>query len=157
MRDPQLLLRSIKYTRPDALGSTPGHPFDLALLEDFDQLPLASPISFLVGDNGCGKSTLLNGIAANAALPTIGTARAEQKASAKQTAGAKQIEGAQLASQLTLVKSRPLRHGCYFRADQVALFVQGIERAMAQHSGICLLYTSPSPRDQRGSRMPSSA
>ena len=25
------------------------------------------------------------------------------------------------------------------------------------HRGICLLYTSPSPRDQRGSRMPSSA
>ena len=25
------------------------------------------------------------------------------------------------------------------------------------HSRICLLYTSPSPRDQRGSRMPSSA
>ena len=27
----------------------------------------------------------------------------------------------------------------------------------AQESWICLLYTSPSPRDQRGSRMPSSA
>ena len=26
-----------------------------------------------------------------------------------------------------------------------------------ERSGICLLYTSPSPRDQRGSRMPSSA
>ena len=25
------------------------------------------------------------------------------------------------------------------------------------NAGICLLYTSPSPRDQRGSRMPSSA
>ena len=25
------------------------------------------------------------------------------------------------------------------------------------HLGVCLLYTSPSPRDQRGSRMPSSA
>ena len=25
------------------------------------------------------------------------------------------------------------------------------------HGGACLLYTSPSPRDQRGSRMPSSA
>ena len=24
-------------------------------------------------------------------------------------------------------------------------------------NGVCLLYTSPSPRDQRGSRMPSSA
>ena len=28
---------------------------------------------------------------------------------------------------------------------------------MADQSGFCLLYTSPSPRDQRGSRMPSSA
>ena len=27
----------------------------------------------------------------------------------------------------------------------------------AYHLGACLLYTSPSPRDQRGSRMPSSA
>ena len=26
-----------------------------------------------------------------------------------------------------------------------------------QHHMVCLLYTSPSPRDQRGSRMPSSA
>ena len=26
-----------------------------------------------------------------------------------------------------------------------------------EHAEICLLYTSPSPRDQRGSRMPSSA
>ena len=28
---------------------------------------------------------------------------------------------------------------------------------MAANDWICLLYTSPSPRDQRGSRMPSSA
>ena len=31
-----------------------------------------------------------------------------------------------------------------------------VSQAVAQHM-ICLLYTSPSPRDQRGSRMPSSA
>jgi len=30
-------------------------------------------------------------------------------------------------------------------------------RTLAEQSGNCLLYTSPSPRDQRGSRMPSSA
>ena len=29
--------------------------------------------------------------------------------------------------------------------------------ALIGPSGCCLLYTSPSPRDQRGSRMPSSA
>ena len=28
---------------------------------------------------------------------------------------------------------------------------------IAKMDGFCLLYTSPSPRDQRGSRMPSSA
>ena len=38
----------------------------------------------------------------------------------------------------------------------------GAQDALAEHPGtapgeICLLYTSPSPRDQRGSRMPSSA
>ena len=39
------------------------------------------------------------------------------------------------------------------------LNVFGIERIFAQiEQGMdCLLYTSPSPRDQRGSRMPSSA
>ena len=31
------------------------------------------------------------------------------------------------------------------------------ERAAAERAEACLLYTSPSPRDQRGSRMPSSA
>ena len=36
--------------------------------------------------------------------------------------------------------------------DDVAVEIGG-----TSVSGICLLYTSPSPRDQRGSRMPSSA
>ena len=35
------------------------------------------------------------------------------------------------------------------RSDQTMQAIQGIQD--------CLLYTSPSPRDQRGSRMPSSA
>ena len=35
--------------------------------------------------------------------------------------------------------------------------VHGPRRAKGVHYYDCLLYTSPSPRDQRGSRMPSSA
>ena len=35
--------------------------------------------------------------------------------------------------------------------------VEEFEAAFAAATGSCLLYTSPSPRDQRGSRMPSSA
>ena len=38
----------------------------------------------------------------------------------------------------------------------VDVVVQKEDSLLAQW-GICLLYTSPSPRDQRGSRMPSSA
>ena len=38
-----------------------------------------------------------------------------------------------------------------------ANLVPGHPIAGSEQSGFCLLYTSPSPRDQRGSRMPSSA
>ena len=34
---------------------------------------------------------------------------------------------------------------------------QTFSGALLRQGGTCLLYTSPSPRDQRGSRMPSSA
>ena len=33
----------------------------------------------------------------------------------------------------------------------------GLDPDLDRHLNTCLLYTSPSPRDQRGSRMPSSA
>ena len=45
-------------------------------------------------------------------------------------------------------------------ADDVKIGDGTVLRAHAyvdEHTTICLLYTSPSPRDQRGSRMPSSA
>ena len=45
-------------------------------------------------------------------------------------------------------------HGAPIRADQEDVF--GLYVAV-HHADGCLLYTSPSPRDQRGSRMPSSA
>ena len=35
--------------------------------------------------------------------------------------------------------------------------VRGAFGQFGEDAGFCLLYTSPSPRDQRGSRMPSSA
>ena len=43
---------------------------------------------------------------------------------------------------------------------KIEVFIRGILVEMVVDSGAstnCLLYTSPSPRDQRGSRMPSSA
>ena len=40
--------------------------------------------------------------------------------------------------------------------DQV-FFAHDLTFQLIEELGFCLLYTSPSPRDQRGSRMPSSA
>ena len=42
----------------------------------------------------------------------------------------------------------PLISGIAFQRDEAKVTIRGLP---------CLLYTSPSPRDQRGSRMPSSA
>ena len=47
--------------------------------------------------------------------------------------------------------------GEYFKYTFVALVAERGVNALIGYAGICLLYTSPSPRDQRGSRMPSSA
>ena len=41
--------------------------------------------------------------------------------------------------------------------DAWVVNVVAIQRGTENPNNICLLYTSPSPRDQRGSRMPSSA
>ena len=47
------------------------------------------------------------------------------------------------------------------RQTRIRIATQGVVRLLVNRTNLhiyaCLLYTSPSPRDQRGSRMPSSA
>ena len=45
----------------------------------------------------------------------------------------------------------------YIGLEDPAKALDAIDRSLAVDAPTCLLYTSPSPRDQRGSRMPSSA
>ena len=40
---------------------------------------------------------------------------------------------------------------------QLAMYASGLEKRLLEASKVCLLYTSPSPRDRTRSRMPSSA
>ena len=44
-----------------------------------------------------------------------------------------------------------------YRHIAYEVFMGDVPGRLSRLDGICLLYTSPSPRDQRGSRMPSSA
>ena len=68
----------------------------------------------------------------------------------------------------SLVDVRPVKDSAYLENRDLELKVIKIDkvrnnvvvsrRAVVENElGACLLYTSPSPRDQRGSRMPSSA
>ena len=67
---------------------------------------------------------------------------------------------------LILSSRQAARHGIIWDGAQAAaaqeIFVDNLENVINREVSLeddiaCLLYTSPSPRDQRGSRMPSSA
>ena len=45
----------------------------------------------------------------------------------------------------------------FAQSNHEGALIDLIHEARGQHAGICLLYTSPSPRDRQKSRMPSSA
>ena len=71
-----------------------------------------------------------------------------------------------LKPQAQAVKARPRRYdtvktgwlaSCIVALGAFGLLVRNIQVVWASPAMACLLYTSPSPRDQRGSRMPSSA
>ncbi len=47
-------------------------PFSVPAIRSLTELDLSAPVTFFVGENGSGKSTMLEGIAAAAALPTVG-------------------------------------------------------------------------------------
>ena len=47
--------------------------------------------------------------------------------------------------------------GCFEQLGAALIDADRVGHEVLAQSSICLLYTSPSPRDQRGSRMPSSA
>ena len=57
---------------------------------------------------------------------------------------------------LSAVKEAPVYHPTEDEFADPLRYIASI-RAEAEEFGICLLYTSPSPRDRTRSRMPSSA
>ena len=53
----------------------------------------------------------------------------------------------------TIAQAEPVTTTTYYHSDALGSIVS----ASDEQGNICLLYTSPSPRDKRQSRMPSSA
>lgn len=63
-------LRSVAWKRPPAASQA--FPYSVPAIRTLKSLELPAAVTFFVGENGSGKSTLLEGIAAAAALPTVG-------------------------------------------------------------------------------------
>ena len=54
--------------------------------------------------------------------------------------------------------SKEIKRSVYFISDGTAITAETLGHSLlAQFPNVCLLYTSPSPRDRTRSRMPSSA
>ena len=53
--------------------------------------------------------------------------------------------------------SQKFTYSCFYKEAGYGQLRFHVSWGMSGLAGYCLLYTSPSPRDQRGSRMPSSA
>ena len=67
----------------------------------------------------------------------------------------KKIGGGRVAAHEIMVGTSAIRN--LIREDKIAQMYSMIQTGQSEGMQTCLLYTSPSPRDQRGSRMPSSA
>ena len=76
---------------------------------------------------------------------------AENQSAMAQESGMNEMWG----EQATKLRADGAKRGELFDVGNYAMFIHwGLYSQIANN---CLLYTSPSPRDQRGSRMPSSA
>ena len=68
---PHLLTVGLKPGPPQPPGEA-AFPFSVPAIRTLPSLDLSARVTCFVGENGSGKSTLLEGIAAAAALPTVG-------------------------------------------------------------------------------------
>ena len=120
----------------------------------------AGEVVALLGENGAGKSTVSNVIAGTLApssgdMTWMGQAYAPSNPRAAIDTGVGLIhQELQLLEHLSIAENVfvgrwPKRYGCVRRKFMEQQAHEQLER--------CLLYTSPSPRDKRQSRMPSSA
>jgi predicted ATPase len=99
-------------------------PFSVPAIAALDELDVAAPVTFFVGENGSGKSTLLEGIAAAARLPAVGAADLARD----QTLAAQR----RLGSALRLVWTQRAVRGFFLRAEDFFGFTKRLARERAE-------------------------
>ena len=120
-------------------------------------------LTLLGGEPGIGKSTLLLQISLHLPFKTLYVSGEESQQQIKMRAERIHPDNTQCYILAETKTQHIFRHIGDIQPDIViidsiqTLHSDHIDSSPGSISQICLLYTSPSPRDQRGSRMPSSA
>lgn len=116
-------LRSISLN-PIPADQTRQFPFSVTAVRTFETLELASPITFLVGENGSGKSTILEGLACAIDLPAVGGSSLRQD---------RTLDGVRpLAEFFKLVWSKRTKRGFFLRAEDFFGFAKRIQQLEAE-------------------------
>ena len=103
---PHLLTVGLKQRPP---AGEPPFPFSVPAIATLPTLDLSARVTCFVGENGSGKSTLLEGIAAAAALPTVGVTEVARDGTLEAQRG--------LAKVLRLTWSKRTHRGFFLRAE----------------------------------------
>jgi predicted ATPase len=116
-------LRSVSLKSP--IGEREhAFPFSVPAVRTLPELELATPVTFLVGENGSGKSTILEGIAAAVGSPTVGSeAITDDRTLSQQRA---------LAARLRLVWRRRTHRGFFLRAEDFFGFTKMLAKMRAE-------------------------
>jgi predicted ATPase len=105
-------------------GADDRFPFTVPAIRSLTELDLSAPVTFFVGENGSGKSTMLEGIAAAAALPTVGASEiADDETLAAQR---------RLAASFKLVWEARTHRGFFLRAEDFFGFARRIAQMRAE-------------------------
>jgi len=98
-------------------------PWNLPLIQQFEELQFEKNVSFLVGENGSGKSTILEAIAAYTEVPLAGSYRLEDDSSL--------AAANELANFLYIKYADKTRHGFFVRAEDFIGFARNIKNEIA--------------------------
>jgi predicted ATPase len=116
-------LRSIRKSIPPGADAEL-FPFNVPVVRALDELSFDTPVTFFVGENGSGKSTILEGLAAAAALPTVGALGVQDD----QTLEAQRS----LGRALKLVWRQRTRRGFFLRAEDFFGFTKSLAKMRAE-------------------------
>jgi predicted ATPase len=125
-------------------------PFNIPAFHSFDELPLTSPVTFLVGENGSGKSTFLEALGMAVGANTIGSEDVKDDSTLTAVRS--------LANRLRLVWRARTHNGFFLRAEDFFGYIKRLSameaELLAELKRVDVEYLDRSEKAKGFARMP---